>query len=282
MSEQRLTATSYAVLGLLDVRTWSTYELTKQMRRTLRSVWPRAESNLYREPQRLVEAGFATAEQRLVGRRTRTEYSITEAGRQALHEWLLRPAAPTVLGSEAMIKVLFGDSMPLQALRGHLLEFGQQAEDTDRAWRAIAREYIDGRGPFPERIHVNALYWVLLDRWARLRAEWADWADAEVASWPSPAGPVDRSRVQALLERALGDSPGFLHGATPARRDRRTVGGATKVLEDRCPTRVLARLWCRRSVRLPAPPRPARSQVVERAFGTVRYEPGCCCARRQA
>jgi PadR family transcriptional regulator AphA len=210
MSEQRLTPTSYAVLGLLDIRTWSTYELTKQMRRTLRYVWPRAESNLYREPQRLVDAGFATAEQRLVGRRPRTEYSITEAGRQALGEWLRRPAATTTLESEAMIKVLFGDSMPLDVLRRHLQEFGQEAEDTDRSWRAVAREYIDGAGPFPERIHVNALYWVLLDRWARLRAEWAEWAAAEVASWPDPTGPVDRAGVQAMLERALGDSPALL------------------------------------------------------------------------
>jgi len=228
MSEQRLTPTSYAVLGLLNVRTWSTYELTKQMRRTLRSVWPRAESNLYREPQRLVEAGFATAEQRMVGRRVRTEYSITAAGRAALHGWLLRPAAPTALESEAMIKVLFGDSMPIDALRRHLLEFGQEAEDTDRSWRAIAREYIDGTGPFPERIHVNALYWVLLDRWARLRADWAEWAAAEVATWPSPAGPVDRTGIQAMLERALGDSPDFLrerpHRPGPAHRGGRDEG----------------------------------------------------------
>ena len=109
-----------------------------------------------------------------------------------------------------MIKVLFGDSMPLDVLRRHLQEFGQEAEDTDRSWRAVAREYIDGAGPFPERIHVNALYWVLLDRWARLRAEWAAWAAAEVASWPDPAGPVDRAGVQAMLERALGDSPDLL------------------------------------------------------------------------
>ena len=210
MSGQRLTATSYAVLGLLDIQTWSTYELTKQMRRTLRYVWPRAESNLYREPQRLVDAGFATAEQRLVGRRNRTEYSITDAGRAALRDWLQQPAAPTSLDSEAMVKVLFGDSMPVDALIRHLQDFGEEADDTDRSWRAIAQEYVDGKGPFPERIHVNALYWVLLDRWARLRAEWAAWAAAEVATWPDSAGPVDRAVVQAMLARALGDSPDFL------------------------------------------------------------------------
>lgn len=220
MSEPRLTATSYAVLGLLDIQTWSTYELTRQMQRTLRYVWPRAESNLYREPQRLVDAGYATAEQRLVGRRNRTEYSITDAGRDALRDWLQQPAAPTTLDSEAMVKVLFGDSMPVATLVRHLQEFGAEADETDRAWRAIAQEYVDGAGLFPERIHVNALYWVLLDRWARLRAEWAAWAAAEVASWPDPKGPADRAETRAMLERALGDSPDFLQERPAAPNDR--------------------------------------------------------------
>ena len=210
MSERRLTATSYAVLGLLDIQTWSTYELTQQMRRTLHAVWPRAESNLYQEPQRLVEAGFATARQLLVGKRRRTEYSITDAGRSALHEWLQEPAAPTVLESETLVKVLFGDSMPVDVLERHIRAFGSEAEATDRTWRAVAREYIDDRGPFPERVHVNTLYWVLLDRWARLRADWAAWAAAEVATWPDNRGPVDRKRVVAMLQRALDEDEELL------------------------------------------------------------------------
>jgi DNA-binding PadR family transcriptional regulator len=210
MPQRRLTPTSYAVLGLLDIQSWSTYELTKQMQRTFHHVWPRAESNLYQEPQRLVKVGYATARKVLVGKRTRTEYSITDAGRVALREWLREPAAPTVIGSETMIKVLFGDSMPVEDLERHIRTFGSEAEATDRTWRAVAREYLDGQGPFPERAHVNTLYWVLLDRWARLRADWAEWAAAEVATWPDSRGPADREQVVALLRRALDDDDGLL------------------------------------------------------------------------
>jgi PadR family transcriptional regulator AphA len=39
------------------------------MRRNLHYFWPRAESNLYAEPKRLVEAGFAKARPEPVGRR---------------------------------------------------------------------------------------------------------------------------------------------------------------------------------------------------------------------
>ena len=40
---RKLTPTSYAILGLLALRPWSAYELTKQVRRSLHFCWPRAE-----------------------------------------------------------------------------------------------------------------------------------------------------------------------------------------------------------------------------------------------
>ena len=206
----RLTPTSYAILGLLSIRPWSTYELTRQMRRSVGHVWPRAESNLYREPERLVEAGLAAAEVQMVGRRRRTQYSITTAGRDALADWMHEPAGPTEIESETLLKVLFGDAVPREVLEGHLERFAAEAEAGGATWRQIAGEYLAGDGPFPERIHVNVLYWVLLDRWARLRADWARWAIAEVEAWPDERGPQDRNESLRLLRRALDGEPGLL------------------------------------------------------------------------
>src|SRR5947209_7648426 len=84
MSSGDLTTTSYALLTLLAVRSWTTYELAKQMRRNYHWFWPRAESKLYEEPKKLVALGLATATVDLVGRRPRTTYAITSAGREAL------------------------------------------------------------------------------------------------------------------------------------------------------------------------------------------------------
>ena len=79
-----LTTTSYALLGLLAIRPWSTYELARQMQRDLRFCWPRTESNLYAEPKKLIAHGLASASSEPRGKRRRTVYSITAAGRQAL------------------------------------------------------------------------------------------------------------------------------------------------------------------------------------------------------
>ena len=215
MPSPRLTTTSHAILGLLAIQPWSTYEITKLMRRALLAVWPRAESNLYREPQRLVDAGLATARRVDLGRRRRTEYAITRRGRTALKSWLAAPAAPTVLELEAALKVLFANNTSVEVLQQRLAEFAVEAEASDEPWRAIAREYIEGKGGFPERIHVNVLYWVLLDQWARVRADWARWASAIVSTWPDSGGPLDRGESRALLEAALGDDPDFLARRPP-------------------------------------------------------------------
>ena len=63
-----LTTTSFAILGLLAVQPWSTYELTRQMDRSLGRIWPRAQSKLYEEPKKLVELGLAEASTEPVGR----------------------------------------------------------------------------------------------------------------------------------------------------------------------------------------------------------------------
>ena len=88
-----LTTTSYAILGLLAVKPWTTYELAQQMRRALGQFWPRAESKLYEEPKKLVAHGLARATKETTGKRPRTVYSITAKGRRAMAAWVPQPGA---------------------------------------------------------------------------------------------------------------------------------------------------------------------------------------------
>src|SRR3954470_18250166 len=100
-----LTTTSYAILGLLAIQPWSTYELTRQMDRSLSRFWPRAQSKLYEEPRKLVAHGYAVATTERVGRRSRTVYAITPEGRAALTAWLRTPGGGPVLEFEQLLKV---------------------------------------------------------------------------------------------------------------------------------------------------------------------------------
>src|SRR4051795_4778466 len=104
-----LTPTSYAVLGLLAIRPWTTYELATQLDRTLSRFWPRARSKLYEEPKKLVEHGLAAAARGANGRRPRTVYTITQAGRTALAGWLATESSVPVFESEHILKVFYAE-----------------------------------------------------------------------------------------------------------------------------------------------------------------------------
>ena len=80
-SPPAMSTTSYAILGLLAVKPWTTHELVQQVDRSMRRIWPRAQSKLYEEPKKLVAHGYARASDDSVGRRRRTRYTITAAGR---------------------------------------------------------------------------------------------------------------------------------------------------------------------------------------------------------
>lgn len=193
------TTTSYALLGLLALRPWSTYELAKQVKRSLGWFWPRTERKLYDEPKRLVAAGFATATQQRTGRRPRTVYAITTAGRQALRDWLGEPASPPSVEFEAMVKVFFADSGTLD----QLLTTFEQVEADALARLEVLQSMIDASrtGPyeFADRLAVNALAL----RWGldhqRLLADWAAWARQQISQWRSPTDP-DGWDWQAALE----------------------------------------------------------------------------------
>src|SRR5262245_15542134 len=109
MARHRST-TSYALLGLLSLQPWTTYELTQQVNKSLRWFWPRAERKLYDEPKRPVEDGLATATAESTGRRPRTVYRITPKGRRALNAWLNEPPEPRSQEFAAMVQVFFAEA----------------------------------------------------------------------------------------------------------------------------------------------------------------------------
>ena len=204
--ELQLTTTSYAILGLLAVRPWSTYALAGQMRRSLREVWPRAESNVYAEPKRLVAAGLATAATETVGKRPRTVYTITPAGERRLAEWLSAPeSARSRFESELLVKVLFGNHGDKDALLANLHRFRAETDELRAYWKGLIDEYVGGPKPFPERVHVNAL--VMRFGWSQVeaRARWVAWAIEHVESWEGASEPTTREATLDAL-RGIADS----------------------------------------------------------------------------
>jgi DNA-binding PadR family transcriptional regulator len=183
-----LTATSYGVLAVLALRDHSTYELAKQMRFSLHYLWPRAESNVYAEPKRLVGAGLADAREEWTGERRRTVYSITSEGRAALAEWLAAPSSRQRYESEAVLKVFFGENGSVEDMLASIREVRADALAAVEHWQGIADLYHSGGGAYPERFALSALVARLLGDQQAATARWAAWAEEVVAGWDQPSG----------------------------------------------------------------------------------------------
>ena len=179
-----LNTTSFAMLGMLAIRSWSTYELAKHLDRSLRPLWPRARSNLFNEPKKLVAHGLAVATEQTIGRRPRTLYTITPAGRRALRHWLGTPGDGPALEFEQLLKVFFADHGTRTETLKAVATIKQWARDRNAENIAVARSYLAGTGPFPERVAVLNVVGRFLTEFADMVDAWADWATTTIETWP--------------------------------------------------------------------------------------------------
>jgi DNA-binding PadR family transcriptional regulator len=204
LSTGALTTTSYAVLGLLSIKSWSSYELTRQMDRSLGRMWPRAASKLYEEPKKLVEHGLARVSADGTGRRPRTVYTITTKGRRALATWLREPGSGPVLEYEQLLKIFFAESGTTADLRATLGAAQEWARARSAESLEIGTAYLAGEGAFPERLPELQLTSRFLTDFYLLVADWARWAAGLVETWPDdPRGaPVDPTVLAETVERA--------------------------------------------------------------------------------
>jgi PadR family transcriptional regulator AphA len=203
VSGRDLPATSYAVLGMLGLRSWTGYELTRQARRNLAYIWPKRESIYYEEPRRLVEHGLATSTPESAGGRRRNRYAITDAGREALARWLEAPSAPPSLENEAYLRVFFMDQGTLAAVRRTLEGLRTWAKRQRGDLLDVLEGYRDGYEPFPERRHIS------IPGAAALLATWdqyiavADLLEREMSTWEDTHHPSYDARADELLGELL-------------------------------------------------------------------------------
>jgi DNA-binding PadR family transcriptional regulator len=198
-----LTTTSYAILGLLAVQPFTTYEIAQQMDRALGHFWPRARSKLYEEPKKLVAQGLARAKVEHQGRRPRTVYSISAKGRRALAAWVRTPGNGPVLEFDQLVRVFFCEHGSKADLLATLEDARRWSIEQTLATGTISQEYLDGDGPYPERLPWLVLVAQFLDDFLVFVEEWAEWAAARVADWPDDlvGAPADLAVLEGQTRR---------------------------------------------------------------------------------
>lgn len=230
---QQLSPTTYALLGLLGARSWTGYELTNQLRRSLRFIWPSSEGHLYREQKRLIGLGWATVTREPVGKRHRNRYTITAAGRRALRDWLRTEPGEPRIEIEGLVRMFYGDQGSVEDMVRSMEATSRMARSMRDSLLGFVDEYLEAGGPlsmleaeagghepgsrvfhgrpqFPERLHVVALVLdvttaLLGDIEASLRS-----ATEEVRAWESTTDvrltPLTRKRLERIRGRGGAES----------------------------------------------------------------------------
>ena len=199
----RLSTTSYAVLSLLSLRSWTGYELTQQARRSLAHCWPKEDSVLYEEPRRLAAMGLAEAQKERGRGRGRNRYSITDAGREALRAWLATPSAPPHLELEPMLRLTFADQGELADAQAAVATLREWAVSLRTEGMAVLRGYQAGQAPFPDRLHLNVLTACFSKAIYDATIAYCDLAQKEIAGWDRTDGLGATPRTRDLLDQLL-------------------------------------------------------------------------------
>lgn len=182
-----LSTTSYALLGLLSLRPWTTYELAQQAKRSLRLMWPVAERQLYEHPKVLVRHGLATVRKETTGARRRSVYDITPQGQEALRSWLEATEGAFEIRSEFLLRIFFAEQGSKTAM---LAQVEVLAERMNHAWSRQVDLYEADRaaglvgGPFPARRHINAINMALMFELGSAIQRWATWVRSTTDAWP--------------------------------------------------------------------------------------------------
>jgi len=135
---QDVPVTGYAILGLLTFGDELTgYEVKQRADVTLRFYWVSpAMSQIYTELRRLTGLGLVRADSRPDGGREVTTYAITEAGQQALKDWMDQtPAGFPVLKHTVLLRLLVGHASEPDATRRMLEDY---LDDLERATADLA------------------------------------------------------------------------------------------------------------------------------------------------
>ncbi|WP_329619297.1 PadR family transcriptional regulator [Streptomyces sp. NBC_01255] len=136
----------HAVLAALLEGEASGYDLAKIFDVSVANFWAATPQQLYRELERLAEAGLITA--RVVEQERRPNkrmFSLTESGRQDLYAYTSAPPRPSAIRDELMVQVQACDEGDTGAVREFVARRMETARTKLARYDRLRERMLDGR-----------------------------------------------------------------------------------------------------------------------------------------
>lgn len=116
----------YVILGLLSHEELTGYEIKKRMDTALKYFWGASYGSIYPTLGDIVARGLATKRQDTETGRNKIIYTITEAGRSCLREWLKLPVTRDEVRYETLLKLFFGSEAGPEQTIQHITAFEEK------------------------------------------------------------------------------------------------------------------------------------------------------------
>jgi PadR family transcriptional regulator AphA len=166
----------FAILGMLAIlKKSSGYDLKKHMESSTQYFWKETFSSIYPvledlEKQKLiVKIDIPTRNDR-----KRNVYTLTPAGQKTLKNWLIQPPEDVQLRNELLLKIFFGNLVPIEVNIEHLEKYKKKLENKLASFRKIENE-------LSSTDSLESLYGLItLDHGIKLAETSIEWCDKAI------------------------------------------------------------------------------------------------------
>lgn len=172
----RRSTTTEALLGMLTLGPMSGYELRQQIELSIGNFWSESFGQIYPTLRKLRKEGLVEVEE--TGRAGRKVYSLTDAGRDRLREWLGVMPVARQPRNEMLLKLFFGAQDRLHEVRE------QVAAERARFAADLARyERLEPEIPRRRAKQPGLPFFLMVLRYGKAEARAVvDWADETLRS----------------------------------------------------------------------------------------------------
>jgi DNA-binding PadR family transcriptional regulator len=138
----------YAILGLINRRPSTGYDITKEFKAELGNFWRARHSQIYPELKRLVNEGLIEYETVIAGEALEKKvYSLKDKGREELLEWLNKDEKMVPTAKDKFrLRMYFSSNIEQE----HLVELLESQLEQRREKLATLKKKIDGYSEVPQ------------------------------------------------------------------------------------------------------------------------------------
>lgn len=141
------------ILGLLCHEELSGYDIKQRLDTRLSMFWGASFGSIYPTLKELEERKFLISFEKEDQKRKKIIYTITEAGRDYLKEWLEQPVEKDELRYETLLKVFFAGESNTDVLLQHILSFQKKSQQQLQILKLMEAELRNIPPTYKEKEH---------------------------------------------------------------------------------------------------------------------------------